>query len=91
MKTPASRAIERNAIKAYTDEVGDKPEVKRWIKRFRKLVADMPPEIYVFVGGPTVVAVDVLGKTFTTESGGMHPSSVVEVVDGHGRWGGGDW
>lgn len=89
----AKRAIERNAIKAYTKKVADRPDVQDWVERFQKLVDEMPPDIWVFVGGPTVMALDVLGKPFIGTSGGMEPAASIATIGGprKARWAGGDW
>ena len=81
------------SIKDRAEEVGERPDVKRWIKRFERLAKAMPPDVWVFVasGTPTIMARDEAGERFKHELGrGHHQDAVVSAVNG-GEWDGGDW
>lgn len=71
-------------------KVADMPHVEAWILRFRELCTDMPPEVFVFVGGPTVLAQDNTGKPYVTQDGGMDQAATV-ATGFAGHWDGGDW
>jgi hypothetical protein len=72
--------------------VGGREDVRRWIKRLRKLAREMPPDVWVFVasGTPTVLATDESGCPFYKASMGADADAVISTTSG-GRWDGGDW
>ena len=82
--------------KRRAEDVAAMPHVQRWMRRLRKLAADMPPEVEAYVAGGTlcVLARTKDGDSFAIrEAGhmeGSDPDAVVGLVAG-GRWDGGDW
>jgi hypothetical protein len=76
-------------------EVAAMPHVRRWIKRFKRLSRDMPPEVEVLVmaGVPAVLALDEHGRSYEKDSGDRYAANQDAVVDSvdDGRWDGGDW
>jgi len=87
MKTAAERA----------KEVAQDPEIKAWIRRFKKLAAEMPKSIWVYVasGTPHVMAFseesqDTGTQIYENPDGGMTQEAVIASVRG-GSWDGGDW
>lgn len=74
--------------------VRERPEVKRWMKRFQALAASMPPDVWVFVasGTPTVHALDEDGQRYEATTGGVDRRAEIGAVPcGDGRWDGGDY
>jgi len=73
------------------DEARERPEVRRWISRFRRLLKDMPPGLEVFVGeSVAVMAQGPEGEHFMTATGCKDPSAVIESFNDR-RWDGGGW
>lgn len=82
-------------------EIGARPEVRRWVKRFRKLVADMPADVEVFCesGRPYVMALrpspDKLGGLgYLTGRGGVDQDAIIARIErspSGGGWDGGGW
>jgi hypothetical protein len=68
------------------------PDVKRWIRRFKRLARDMPEGIWVFCGGgcPTVLAFDDGARPFMTWDECVDQEAAIVSVSG-GHWEGGDW
>ncbi len=73
-----------------------------WVRRFRQLAKEMPPEVWVFVAGdaPHVMATTERGDKFVKPGGGgigggggMDPDAIIATVNTlHcGQWDGGDW
>lgn len=79
-------------IKARAEEVGERQDVRRWIKRLQKLSREMPKDVWVFVasGTPTVLATDEDGEHFGDRGGGVHRDAIITTASG-GNWDGGDW
>ena len=81
--------------KMRAEQVAEMPHVQRWIKRFEKLAASMPPEVEVFVaaGTPVVMALSRTKESFLTSDGpsaGMDRDAEVDCIHG-GRWESGDF
>lgn len=73
------------------DAASERPEVKRWCKRLRRLIKDMPDGIQVYVGESiSVLASGPNGEYFMTDTGGRDTASVVDSSN-DGRWDGGGW
>jgi hypothetical protein len=74
--------------------VGELPHVRAWVRRFRRLAKDMPPEVWVYVaaGTPIVMACDEVGRPIERDDGrdGMDQGAVITSLSG-GHWDGGDW
>ncbi len=65
--------------------------MKRWIRRLKRLVKDMPPNVWVYVsGGVNVMALGKDGEHFMTEFGGVDQESMIDSASG-GDWDGGGW
>jgi len=67
--------------------------IRNWVRRFRKLAEQMPPEVWVYVasGSVHVMACDEKGRPYEKEHGdGTSQDGIVESVRG-GHWDGGDW
>jgi len=65
-----------------------------WVRRFRQVVKEMPPEVWVFVApdAPFVMAKDERGKRYVLDGDGMDPEAIIASCDrGSGQWDGGDW
>jgi len=72
-------------------EAGERPEVKRWVRRLGRLIKDMPPGLEVFVGeGVAVLTTGPNGEHFMTGTGGAEAHAVVDSFN-DGRWDGGGW
>ncbi|MDP3219776.1 MAG: hypothetical protein Q8S73_37085 [Deltaproteobacteria bacterium] len=82
-----------SAAKERAEEVAAMPHVQRWVKRLRKLCADMPPEVWVFSesGSPHVMAYAPDGDPYEDGDGGADQDSIVASPSGRGRWDGGGW
>lgn len=86
--------------KKRAEDVAAMPHVQRWMKRLRKLSADMPPEVeaYVAAGTLIVLAVDPDEGSYMVHQGSCSSSigdrkdqdALVDTID-RGRWDGGDW
>lgn len=80
--------------KERMEVVAAMPHVQRWLKRFRSVAQDMPPEVWVYVaaGTPTVMANGENNRPI--ESGrridAMDRDATITLVRG-GHWDGGDW
>jgi hypothetical protein len=63
-----------------------------WVRRFRQVVREMPPEVWVFVAPdkPYVMALDPHGKRYVLAEDGMAPDAIIASCEG-GLWDGGDW
>lgn len=64
-----------------------------WVRRFRQLAKEMPPEVWVYVASstPHVMAYDANGRMFEhPKHDGTDQGAIVATVRG-GRWDGGDW
>lgn len=75
-------------------KVAAMPHVQAWVRRFRKLCADMPPEVWVFseCGTPHVMAHAPDGrKTYEKACGSVDQDGIVDSPNGRGRWQGGAW
>jgi hypothetical protein len=77
-------------------QVGAMPHVKAWVKRFQKLAAEMPPEVWVFVasGTPVVLALDEDGHEYETGPSYSRGNDQAASIKGNivgGRWDGGDF
>lgn len=85
--------VDRIRAAEAAEEARSNGDVKRWIRRLKRLVRDMPDGVDVFVGAG-VVCVQACGPggvSFMTEFGGVEPEATVDSVEGRGRWDGGDW
>lgn len=81
-----SRRAERAACAAR-----DRPDVKRWVRRLKRLLRDMPDGLEMFVGDSvTVLATGPAREHFMTVYGGKDTAAVVDSVT-DGRWDGGGW
>lgn len=89
---PDERAIVNSDLARSTaEDAACRPEVKRWIRRLRKLIRDMPDGIEVFVGESVAVrATGPGGKSFMTEGECADPCSVIDSINDR-RWDGGGW
>jgi len=80
--------------KKRAEVVGNLPHVRAWVKRFKKLSKEMPPEVWVYVAAstPTVMALrEDDGKWFQSPvSDGADADAIVDRASG-GHWDGGDW
>lgn len=79
--------------KTRAEDLATRGKIRRWIEQFKKLSAQMPKELTVFVaaGTPVVLANDRNGEPFN-RGGGYDPDA--QVPDANitgGRWDGGDW
>lgn len=72
-------------------------DIKRWIKRAKRLMADCPEGHWLFVanGNLHVVELKPDGSRFVLRDGGMDTTKSVGVIAGRGMKGpsvdGGDW
>ena len=82
-----------------TEAVAAMPHVQRWIRRFKRLAKEMPPEVWVFAGpvigsrGCLVMAHDEAGKIMMNDFENeelVSNSGVVDHIDG-GKFDGGDF
>lgn len=82
----------RDEVKARAEEVGERPDVRRWIRRLQKLSREMPKDVWVFVasGTPTVLATGEDGMHVEDRGGSVHRDAVITTAAG-GNWDGGDW
>lgn len=75
--------------------VGELPHVRKWMRRFAKVVMDMPPEVWVYVASG-VVHVMVKGEDGKemyrrgVGSDGVDQDGSIAIVAG-GHFDGGDW
>ncbi len=82
-----------NDVKQRAADVGERPDVQRWIRRFRKVAQDMPADVWVFVasGTPCVMATDENGEHIQGPRGrGNDQDAIITSVRG-GSWDGGDF
>lgn len=85
--------VDRIRAAEAAEEARSNEDVKRWIRRLKRLVRDMPDGVNVFVGAGTICvqANDPSGAVFMTESGGAEHEATIDSVEGGGHWDGGDW
>lgn len=78
-------------VKERAETVAAMPHVKRWMKRFRKVAADMPKEVWVYVasGTPCVMVNGEDGKPIY-RGDGVELDSKIDSLR-RGSWDGGDW
>ena len=69
------------------------PHVQRWVRRFRKLCEDIPPEVWVYseCGTPHVMAHAPDGSTYEKGSFSVDQDAIVDSPTGKARWQGGAW
>ena len=73
------------------DEARQRAEVKRWMKRFERLIKDMPEGLEVYVGDSiAVLARGPNDEHFMTEFGGSDQAAIVDSFNSN-RWDGGGW
>lgn len=87
--------------KARAEELRERPDVQRWIKRLKRLANDMPEDVSVYCesGAPFVMALAPTrdkrgGLGYETETGGVDQDSVIEAIPqgrNGGGWDGGGW
>lgn len=74
------------------ESVGARPDVQRWIRRFRRLCREMPDGVHVYVanGTPNIMATDEDGAPFSEDRGSKVRDAIIEAMP-FGGWDGGDW
>ena len=89
-------------IRARAAEVGARPDVARWVARFRKLAKDMPPDVAVFCesGSPFVMVRSEGGEGYVNghaqrghEGCENQAAIIAQITPGPhgGGWDGGGW
>ena len=83
-------------MRTVTDRVEHLAAQRRihdWIKKFRALAKEMPPEVWVYVAAsrPHIMANNEKGRPYEhPKHDGMDPDASIALIQG-GHWDGGDW
>lgn len=82
------------AARERAAELGERPDIQRWIKRLKKLSDEMPEDVYIFCEGGSahVMAKKHDGDSYETETECEDPDAVIGTVWSAGKtWDGGGW